>query len=129
MNLTTAPFYEALEERGFSISHTSRNTDSCWTDTLVPNLMNLDYVVDDSMPEKIRREYLREPLCLTPDLLPLMVTRSNLINHRAYLRMEGARQLTRGQTEDNISEYLFRNSIYCKIPLVKDKITRWMFED
>lgn len=122
-----SPFYEALEERGFSISHTSRNTDSCWTDTLVPNLMNLDYVVDDSMPEKIRREYLREPLLTR--IFASNGYQINLINHRAYLRMEEARELTRGQTEDNISEYLFRNSIYCKIPLVKDKITRWMFED
>ena len=120
-------FYEALEQRGFSVSHSSYNTESCWTDTLVPNLLNLDYVADDSMPEKVRRTYLEDPL------LARMFTengyRVNLINHRAFLRLQGARELTQGQTEDNISEYLFNNSIYCKLPVVKDRIKLWMFED
>lgn len=120
-------FYEALEERGFSVSHTSYNTESCWTDTLVPNLLNLSYVAEDSMPEKVRRTYLEEPL------LTRMFAENgyqvNLINHRAFLRMKGVRELTQGQTEDNISEYLFENSIYCKLPVIKEQITLWMFEN
>ena len=48
-------FYEELESRGFSVSHTTYNTESCWTDTLVPNLLNMDYVASDDMPEKTRR--------------------------------------------------------------------------
>ena len=57
-------FYAELEKRGFSASHTSRNPESCWTDTLVPNMLNLDYVADDSMPEKVRRAYLEDPFLI-----------------------------------------------------------------
>ncbi len=118
-------FYEALEERGFSLSKTSRNTESCWTDTLVPNLLNLDYVASDSMPEKVRREYLRDPLLTR--MFRGNGYQINLINHRAFLRLQGARELTQGQTEDNISEYLFKNSIFCKLPGIKERISQWMF--
>lgn len=120
-------FYGALEQRGFSISHSSYNTESCWTDTLVPNLLNLDYVTDDDMPEKVRRSYLKDPL-----LLQIFTENGygvNLINHRAYLQDRAARELTHGQTGDNISEYLFDNSIYCRLPIIKDKLERRMFED
>lgn len=120
-------FYAQLEDRGFSLSHTSRNTESCWSDTLIPNLLNLDYVADDSMPEKVRRAFLREPLLTR--LFGGNGYRVNLINHRAYLSISGARELTQGQTEDTISDYLFDNSIYCKLPWIKDKLSRWMFEN
>lgn len=120
-------FYAQLEERGFSISHSSRNTESCWSDTLIPNMLNLDYVADDSMPERIRRNYLKDPTLA--QLFRSNGYQINLINHRSYLDISGARELTQGQTEDTISDYLFHNSIYCKIPWVKDKLSRWMFEN
>lgn len=120
-------FYGELEQRGFSISHTSYNTESCWTDTLVPNLLNLDYVADDTMPEQVRREYLKNPMLF--QIFRAAGYQINVINHRAYLQDRAVNELTRGQIEDNISEYLFQNSIYCKIPVVKDRIERWMFDD
>ena len=70
-------FYAELEQRGFTVSHSSYNTESCWTDTLVPNLLNLDYVADDTMPEKVRREFLQEPL-LTQINYPINSNRKNL---------------------------------------------------
>lgn len=120
-------FYEELERRGFSVSHTSYNTESCWTDSLVPNLFNLDYVADDTMPEKVRREYLKNPLLF--QIFRSAGYEVHLINHRDYLQDQGATELTQGQTEDNISEYLFQNSIYCKLPVIKDRIRLWMFEN
>lgn len=120
-------FYEELEKRGFSVSRDSYNTESCWTDTLVPNMLNLDYVADDSMPEKVRREYLKTPLLF--QIFRKNGYEINLINHRAYLRDRTVNELTRGQTEDNISEYLFKNSIYCKLPVIKDRINLWLFEN
>lgn len=120
-------FYAELEQRGFTVSHSSYNTESCWTDTLVPNLLNLEYVADDSMPEKVRREYLKQPALM--QMFRESGYQVNLINHRAYLQDRAVQELTRGQTEDNISEYLFNNSIYCKLPVIKDRIRRWMFED
>lgn len=120
-------FYVQLEEQGFSISHSSRNTESCWSDTLIPNMLNLDYVADDSMPERIRRNYLKDPTLA--QLFRSNGYQINLINHRSYLDISGARELTQGQTEDTISDYLFHNSIYCKLPWVKDKLSLWMFEN
>lgn len=120
-------FYTALEERGFSVSRDSYNTESCWTDTLVPNMLNLDYVADDHMPERVRREYLENPLLF--QIFRENGYEINLINHRAYLRDRAVNELTQGQTEDNISEYLFKNSIYCKLPVIKDRINLWLFEN
>ena len=120
-------FYAALEERGFSVSRDSYNTESCWTDTLIPNMLNLDYVADDHMPEKVRRDFLKNPLLF--QIFRKNGYAINLINHRAYLRDRTVNELTQGQTEDNISEYLFKNSIYCKIPVIKDRINLWLFEN
>lgn len=120
-------FYDALEQRGFSVSHNTYNTESCWTDTLVPNLLNLSYVANDEMPEKARREYLEEPYLA--ELLRENGYGVNLINHRAYLRVSNARELTEGQVEDNISEYLLENSIFSKIDYFNTRINRMLFEN
>lgn len=120
-------FYAELEQRGFSVSHTTYNTESCWTDTLVPNLLNLDYVASDEMPEKARREYLENPYMV--ELLRENGYGVNLINHRAYLRVEDALELTEGQVEDNISEYLLENSIFNKIDYFYNLINRQLFVD
>lgn len=120
-------FYTALTERGFSVSRDSYNTESCWTDTLIPNMLNLDYVADDHMPEKVRRDFLKNPLLF--QIFRKNGYEINLINHRAYLRDRTVNELTQGQTEDNISEYLFKNSIYCKLPVIKDRINLWLFEN
>ena len=120
-------FYAELEARGFSVSHSTYNSESCWTDTLVPNLLNLDYVATDDMTEKARREYLENPYLAT--LLQENGYSVNLINHRAYLRVENARELTEGQVEDNISEYLLENSIFNKIDYFYNLINRQLFVD
>lgn len=120
-------FYQELESRGFSVSHSSYNTESCWTDTLVPNLLNMDYVASDEMPEKARREYLENPYMA--ELLRENGYSVNVINHRAYLRVEDANELTEGQTEDTISEYLLENSIFNKIDFFYNRINYLLFAD
>lgn len=119
-------FYEELESLGFSISRSSKNTESCWTDTLIPNLLNLSYVASDDMPEKVRRTYLEDPLML--QMFRENGYKTNLINHRAFLRLQGAEELTSGQTEDNISEYLLKNSLFEKIPPIRDRISYYLFK-
>lgn len=120
-------FYQELEKRGFSVSRTTYNTESCWTDTLVPNLLNMDYVTSDEMPEKARREYLVNPYMV--QMLRENGYGVNVINHRAYLRVEDANELTEGQVEDNISEYLLENSLFFKIDYLYNRINRLLFED
>ncbi len=51
------------------------------------------------------------------------------MNHRAFLRIHGAAELTQGQTEDNISELLFNRSLYSRLPWIKDRIQLWMFQN
>ena len=120
-------FYGELEERGFSVSHTTYNTESYWTDTLVPNLLNLDYVVSDDMPAAVRRSYLEKPF-----LYKLFWDNGyhiNLINHRAYLSDTGARELTTDQVEDTISKYLLENSLYYKIDFLREAINYRLFKE
>ena len=118
-------FYGELEQRGFTVSHSSYNTESCWTDTLVPNLLNLNYVANDQMPESTRRSYLEHPYLFR--LFQDNGYQVNIINHRAYLKTAGATELTKGQLEDNISKYLLENSIFQKIDPLKEQLDYWLF--
>ena len=49
-------FTDYLEESGFSISHTSHN-ESIMTSTVMTNIVNLDYVVDNTMLESEKQIY------------------------------------------------------------------------
>lgn len=120
-------FYGELEKRGFTVSHTTYNAESCWTDTLVPNLLNLDYVVSDDMEEATRRTYLENPWLYT--LFQDNGYQVNLINHRAYLKTAGTRELTTGQVEDTISAYLLENSLFAKIDFIETRINHWLFKN
>ena len=120
-------FLTALEELGFAVSRTSRNTESCWTDTLVPNLLNLSYVADDSMSVLSRRAFLEAPYLYR--LFRANGYSINLINHRAYLSTEGVTELTEDQTEDTISQYLLDNSIFCRIDPIDAKIEKQLWRN
>lgn len=117
-------FYDALKQRGFSVSETSRNTESCWTEDIVPNLLNLDYVVDGDMTARVRREYLENPALA--QLFWQNGYQVNLVNHWRYLRIPG-RELTRGQHEDTISSYLLKRSLFQQIPPIRKKIEMKIF--
>ncbi len=119
-------FYEALKERGFSVSETSRNTESCWTEDIVPNLLNLNYVVRDDMTARTRREYLENPALV--QLFRENGYQVNLVNHWHYLRFS-AKELTRGQHEDNISSYLLQRSLFQQIPPIRKKIEMIIFRN
>lgn len=56
-----AEFADFLAESGFSLSRASRNTESVFTDTIIPNLLNLDYVVEDEEPAYAKKAYLQDP--------------------------------------------------------------------
>lgn len=119
-------FYDALKQRGFSVSETSRNTESCWTEDIVPNLLNLNYVVNDDMTARVRREYLENP-----SLVQLFWGNGyqvNLVNHWRYLRFP-AKELTRGQHEDTISSYLLQRSLFQQIPPIRWRIEQKIFRN
>lgn len=117
-------FDQALTERGFSVSRTSRNTESCWTDTIIPNLLNMDYVVDDDMPTEARRQYLQDPSLVR--LFRGNGYQVNLVNHWNYLRFPG-KELTSGQHEASISTYLLQNSMFYQVRPIREKIELRIF--
>ena len=119
-------FYDALKERGFSVSESSRNTESCWTDTIVPNLLNLNYVVEDDMTSAARRSYLENPALV--QLFWGNGYQVNLVNHWRFFRFP-AKELTRGQHEDNISSYLLQRSLFQQIPMIRKKIEMKIFQN
>lgn len=45
-------FLSFLRDRDFNISGTTKNTESIWTVSIMPNLLNMDYLVDDRTENK-----------------------------------------------------------------------------
>lgn len=107
-------FFAALEERGFSVSHTSKNPESPWTVTLIPNIMNLDYVTSDEEEIKNRMLWLEDPALY-------QLFRNNgysidLINHEGMLGETGCRVITQGRRRENIGDVIFDNGMLSQIP-------------
>lgn len=110
-------FFRELEARGFSVSRSSRNRESCWTVTLIPNLLNLDYVVTDDIPINSRLEWMEDPALYR--LFRQNGYQVNLINQNGFLGEKGCRLLSKPQYGETISDYLYANSIFCQLPKVK----------
>ena len=108
-----AEFLETLEDRGFDVSWTSRNTEGIFTNTIMTNLLNLNYLVvedDESEKKKMHRD--------NGQIYQMFAANGyniNLVNHTDYLADRGCRVLTSNQSGRSISEFLLRNSIYYKI--------------
>ena len=105
-----SPFYDALEQRGFNCSMDSYNTESCATTALVPNLYALSYdaspfVSGDGNEPNLYRVFQE------------LGYQINLVSHNDFLDTDGARVLTKGQTEDSICQYLYQNSLLPFTPL------------
>lgn len=110
-------FLGSLSAAGFQVSRTSHNAESVFTWTLVPNLLNLDYVVDDLLPYLVKAEYVDDPVLLR--LFRNNGYQVNLINHRDFLGDSGCNALSRPQISDSIGDHLFDNSGFGLIPYVR----------
>lgn len=120
-------FLDALADRGFSLSYHSRNTEAVATDTIVPNLLNLDYVVRVEESGHQKAEWRRN--CRIYPMFKDNGYQINLINHVDYLGAAGCRVLTSHQTRRTISEYLMRNSLYSKFPQLQDLLENFFVFD
>lgn len=109
------------------MAYHSRNTEAVATDTIVPNLLNLDYVVkvDESGHKKAQ---LRNN-CQLYRMFARNGYQVNLINHVDYLGSAGCRVLTSHQTRRTISEYLMRNSLYHKFPPLRELLEQFFVFD
>ena len=117
-------FLSHLEEQGFNVSHSSKNTDSIWTSTIVPNLMNLGYYVVDSQPERLRCSYLDDPL-LTQIFQENGYT-VNLISHKDFIRISDSTLLHEKQVPDRIGEYILANSVFAQLPKAEYYMKSWL---
>lgn len=113
-------FFSALEERGFSVSNTSKNPESPWTVTLIPNIMNLEYVTNDDVEIKNRLEWLEDPALYR--LFRNNGYQLELINHEGFLGETGCRVITRGRREENIGDMIFENGALSRLPGVEEHI-------
>ena len=111
------PFLTELEDRGVSVSLHSCNTEAIHTDTIIPNLLNLDYVVRPEDPYHKKAMFRNN--CQLFRMFAANGYQVNLINHVDYLGASGCRVLTSRQTRRTISEFLMRNSLYNKSPQLR----------
>ena len=121
------PFLRELEDRGFNVAYESRNTEAIYTDTLIPNILNLDYVV--AADESGHKKALYRNNCQLFRLFSANGYQVNLINHVDYLGTAGCRVLTTHQTRRTISEYLMRNSLYNKFTVCREFLEQFFVAD
>lgn len=113
-------FTEFLEGHNFNISQTSKNTESIWTSTIVPNLLNLGYVAEDRMPERVKLRFMEKPLLFR--LFWDNGYQVNLISHRDFIGSAGCKVLSEPQFPDRITEFIFNNSVLALIPYVRNTL-------
>lgn len=108
-------FYDELTSRKFNISIESRNAEGYRTITLVPNMLNLDYVASEDMTETGKLKLFNEPYlvlllknwgysintCSYPSLL------DNSMSDRSYGEREDFR--------DKAGYYCLKNSVYIHV--------------
>lgn len=112
-NYDNEPFLTAMEARGFTVSRDSHNTESLKTVTLVPNLMNMNYVIEGNMTTAQRNAFLE-----MPNLFRTFRDNGyqlNLINHLDYFGATGCNVLTEKQSRRTISDFLLTNSLYDQV--------------
>ena len=117
-------FFGGLSHRGFAVAEHCKNTESPWTATLMPNILNLDYVADDDMEVRMRNAFVEDPMLYR--IFRENGYSINLINHTDYLGTGGCHVLTAGQKADTIADYLYDNSIFSQIPRVNTLVKRYV---
>ena len=96
-------FSDFLTQRGFNISYGSHNTESIWTSTIVPNILNLSYVASDdiySIDNMARSEnaYLYQ-------LFANNGYQINMVNHLNTFSDTNCNVLNYKQKKENLSTY------------------------
>lgn len=113
-------FLGFLEDHGFNVSGTTKNTESIWTVSIMPNLLNMDYVVDDRSENKAA--YMDRSNLV--ELFRHNGYQVNLINHLNFVGTSGCHVLSPRQYPDTISKYIYRNSILSQIPQLRKPMSR-----
>lgn len=106
------PFLCQLEDWGFNVSRDSLNTEAVYTKTLLPNLLNMDYVMDAYQDDTVSTYYLDNSYLVRTFLKNGYQV--NLADHLDAIGHTGCNVLTENQTAKTISDILVGNSIFSK---------------
>lgn len=120
-NFDNSQFMTFLEDRQFNVSYSSHNTESILSATIIPNMLNMSYVADDSMRSEAWT------YSENPQLYQLFINNGyqiNMINHQHQLIDTGCNVLNHTYTVKNMSSYVLANSIWTEIDEVIDRIRR-----
>ena len=113
-------FLSYLRDHDFNISGTTKDTESIWTVSIMPNLLNMDYVVDDRSENKaayMDRSNLVEMFRHNGYTV-------NLIDHLNFIGASGCHVLSPRQYPDTIAKYIYRNSVLSQIPQLRHPMSR-----
>jgi len=107
--------YNWLQEKQFNVSYSSRNEESISTVTNVPNLLNLDYVVEHETEGETYTTYIKNPY-----IYSFFANRGYEINTVSYVDLlDNAQSVKHYDTkmlyEDTIGYYILRNSAFIHI--------------
>ena len=110
-------FVTYLKDNKFNVSDTTENTESIWTATLVPNLLNISYAVEDEIPARAKEKYMDNPLLM--QLFRNNGYQVNLISDQAFVGETGATLISPKQYPERITGIVFDHSIYAVLPYVR----------
>lgn len=119
-NFDNAEFEQYLIDEEFSISYGSRNTEGICTYAILPNLLNLDYVVSEDMAEYDCWQYTKEPALY--QLFQNNGYQINMINHLWALDTTGCNVLNENVERETLSDYLEQNGILAEVNEIVDYI-------
>lgn len=117
-----ADFENFLLEEGFNISYSSHNTESLWTSTILPNLLNLSYVASDE--EYSVSNFEKTENCFLFQIFANNGYTINLINDHNQLKTAGCNVLNTGKKRESLSNYILNNSIWTEMVDLKNWIVK-----
>ena len=111
---------EKLSDENVNVSYSSRNEESIYTSTIVPNLLNLSYVASDE-------DYSIDNIEKTENCILYQLFRNNgysinMIDHLGFLKSEGCNLLNNDLEGDTISTYIINNSLIKQLDTVIERV-------
>lgn len=113
-------FEEFLKKEQFNISYSSRNGESLWTSTILPNLLNLSYVASDD--EYSVSNFKKTKNCTLFQMFKNNGYMINLINHHGQLETDGCNVLDTGEKSESLSTHILDNGIWLEV----QEFSQWL---
>lgn len=111
-NFSNQDFYEKMKEKKFNVSYSSRNEEGFSTVTIVPNLLNLEYLSKETMPEVERTQLLKNPYIY--NFMKENGYDVNVYSYPDFLDTEGSKYSQGGEVfyEDTAGYFVLNNTAF-----------------